>query len=97
MSGKKIIEGAKEALAVAKGEAQPAVEHHFRFPPWLPIETAPKDGTIIIVPGGIAYWLTKPEHGAPGWFTITACDWPGRRIEWEVKHWFPFPDPPKSV
>lgn len=66
---------------------------------WQPIETAPRDGTVIIVPGGIAYWRhwylrNGTLDRTPGWFTLTGCDWPGRPIHWEVQHWMPLPDPP---
>jgi hypothetical protein len=51
---------------------------------WQPIETAPKD-KVIIVSGGIAHW----RNGE--WWTLTGEQWPGRPIEWEVKHWMPLP------
>jgi hypothetical protein len=56
---------------------------------WQPIETAPKDGTLIIVPGGLAYWRNDE-----GWHTVTGEDWPGKPIRWEVTHWMPLPEPP---
>jgi len=64
---------------------------------WQPIETAPKDGTIIIVRGGVAYWRERTSHwdGAAGWWTIAGFDWPGRPIQWEVTHWMPLPEPPE--
>jgi hypothetical protein len=66
---------------------------------WREIETAPKDGTVIIVPGGIAYWRERRNHweGPGGWYTLTACDWPGRPIQWEVKVWQPLPEPPMTT
>lgn len=65
---------------------------------WQPIETAPRDGTVIIVPGGIAYWRERLNHweGPAGWYTITGFDWPGRPILWDVTHWMPTPEPPVS-
>lgn len=55
-----------------------------------PENPAPKDGTIIIVPGGIAHW-----YGGE-WRSLTAMDYPGRKIEWQVKHWMRFPNPPEK-
>ncbi len=57
---------------------------------WMEISTAPKDGTIILVSGGIAYWREKEQ----AWFTLTAEAYPGRPIQWEVTHWMPLPNPP---
>lgn len=57
---------------------------------WQPIETAPMDGTEILVPGGIAYYRIVDS----GWYTITAEKWPGKPIQWPVKHWMPLPAPP---
>lgn len=57
---------------------------------WQPIDSAPKDGTWIIVVGGIiAYWRAKDN----AWFTITAEEWPGKPIQWDVTHWMPLPQP----
>ena len=58
---------------------------------WQPIETAPRDGTPVLVTGGIAYW--REEKSA--WFTITGEEYPGRRIQWPVTHWMHLPAPPK--
>lgn len=57
---------------------------------WQPIATAPKDGTMIIVPGGVAHW-----HGG-AWKTLTAERWPGIVIAWDVQAWMPFPAPPQE-
>ena len=62
---------------------------------WQPIETAPKDGTLIIVHGGVAYWRERLNHWeTAGWYTITGIDYPGRPIQWEVKDWMPLPPAP---
>lgn len=58
---------------------------------WQPIETAPKDGTQILIPGGIAYWRADVD----GWYTITAVEWPGLPVQWNVTHWMPLPEPPR--
>ena len=54
---------------------------------WQPIETAPKDGTHILVEGGEAYW----RSGGP-WFSCSAQ----RYIEWSPKSWMPLPSPPPT-
>jgi len=56
---------------------------------WQPIETAPKDGSIIIVDGGTAYW----HRGYASWFSCSAQ----RPIDWNVTHWMPLPEPPKEI
>ena len=53
---------------------------------WRPIDTAPTDGTMVIVEGGVAWF----RDGC--WRTITGEEYPGRPIEWEVRYWMPFPD-----
>jgi hypothetical protein len=52
--GQKIIEGAKEALAIARGEQPAASIHHNGFtyvpkPVWQPIETARLDGKLCLL------------------------------------------------
>lgn len=66
---------------------------------WRPIETAPRDGTMILVHGGIAHWRERNNHweGPSGWYSLTGFDWPGRPIQWDVRHWMPFPAPPLPV
>ena len=66
---------------------------------WKPIDSAPKDGTVVIVPGGIAHWRVSPSpidqmKNVEGWWTLTGEEYPGRPIEWEVTHWMPLPSPP---
>lgn len=63
---------------------------------WQPIETAPKDGTEILLSDGacvsIGGWLSRQDVGDecpfgtdPGWWAV-ACHNP--------THWMPLPDPP---
>lgn len=64
---------------------------------WLPIETAPKDGTRVklLTQGGkedIGYWSNYPRYNPdnlPGeWSTeFGNCDTP-------ITHWMPLPEPP---
>lgn len=55
---------------------------------WQPIETAPRDGRMIGVPGGCAYWSPRMERWAAG---VGASY--GRPIEWPVTVWKSL-DPP---
>lgn len=66
---------------------------------WQPIESAPRDGTMIIVPGGIAYWRERLNHweGPACWMSITGLEKPGRPIQWKVTCWMPFPSPPPTA
>lgn len=66
---------------------------------WLPIETAPKDGTKVLlgrfikgfsdINGHIAidYWRSRSEHTFEGWGRFNAQYWP-------PTHWMPLPSPP---
>lgn len=62
---------------------------------WRPIESAPRDGTPILVGHAqrvIApvYWLTDQDAGVPGWYL-----WPPNvRLQWKPTHWMPLPTPP---
>lgn len=64
---------------------------------WQPIETAPKDGTGILLYRryegkflhlvDVGEWQ-KENEGGPRWA------W--RYSTWEPTHWMPLPDPPKE-
>jgi len=65
---------------------------------WRPIETAPKDGTMVLLYDGncsrfqwrivTAYWQTA--YGEPEWKTI------GKRGSFRTpSHWMPLPEPPR--
>lgn len=65
---------------------------------WQPIETAPKDGTEILV--------CAPSHGkGPGQFVVIVTfldgEWTTDRNSfdhsiWPPTHWMPLPHPPSS-
>ena len=59
---------------------------------WISVEDRlPERGSMVLVYGGIAIY-----QGDNTWYSITAIDWPGRLISWNVKHWMPIPEPPKE-
>lgn len=64
---------------------------------WMPIETAPKDGTEIwaYTPerGGIQFkTLWGPDYCKDGWGPIDSCC--GYYEDMKPTHWKPLPDPP---
>lgn len=71
---------------------------------WLPIETAPKDGTKVLLhvvtPPGDSYatMVGLPE----GWESTEAGFWCVDRGEWttgtagDPTHWMPLPPPPED-
>lgn len=72
---------------------------------WQPIETAPKDGTEILISDGdyiaIAEWRDdasfKQFENGPGW-QIFDCEDPF--YSWatdSATHWMPLPEPPTSA
>lgn len=71
---------------------------------WQPIETAPRDGTPILISNGVsvmeARWLTECQMGqfvtAPGWQVVECEDgWYsiGLEADWPT-HWMPLPAAP---
>ena len=63
---------------------------------WLSIETAPKDGTDILLWFGPAVgwvalckWYQKPKRG---WCWV--CSYTHKRHGFEPTHWMPLPAPP---
>jgi hypothetical protein len=59
---------------------------------WQPIETAPKDGTIVLVWDGenmaVADWVEFPYRPGGGWME-------GIEVFSDPTHWMPLPEPPK--
>lgn len=54
-------------------------------------ERLPEDGQVVIVHGGIAFRQNNV------WRTLTGEAYPGRIIQWVVKHWRPLPSPPDAA
>lgn len=68
-------------------------EHH-----WRPIETAPKEGSILLWTGNAEkptmFWGAMREYGKharPGWWIVTSG------ISVEPTHWQPLPAPPGEL
>lgn len=69
---------------------------------WQPIETAPKDGTHVLVRGTQKTWTCtriacrheRPSWSGPGvhvsWLTVPG-DW-----QFTPTHWMPLPPPPEQ-
>ena len=69
-------------------------------PQWLPIETAPKDGSdLILWPGlrrpvapAVGAWLDT--KGGPCWYDLSVGHHNGL---WKPTRWMPLPDAPKEA
>lgn len=68
---------------------------------WQPIETAPRDGTHILVATegtiGLVWWedYAVELYDGVGWRDHGDMGW-GGMIGAEPTHWMPLPDPPSS-
>ena len=60
---------------------------------WISVaDRKPDHCRVVLVRGGVAYY----KHDSAEWFTISGEDWPGKKIQWEVKHWMPLPNSPSN-
>lgn len=67
---------------------------------WKPIESAPKDGTEIIIlllgHAVSARWLeNEPGYSGSGWVTLESRE--GFYMPEVPKYWMPLPQPPKGL
>lgn len=57
---------------------------------WLPIDTAPKDGTLILC------WPRDDEHATAYWqegrWRVGCCG----QSYYNIKYWMPLPSPPEN-
>lgn len=71
---------------------------------WRPIDTAPTDGTPLLLICASAYSPTATEgwwmngHGGEGWYHYSRPEekWHGGVVRWFPTHWMPLPPPPSS-
>jgi hypothetical protein len=60
---------------------------------WQPIETAPKDGTLIL---GVKFDTDgQPWLAAFEWIIAGIWDAYQWEVDWEPTHWMPLPAPPQ--
>jgi hypothetical protein len=96
------LEVKRESIAAALRTAYAAGAEADR---WQPIETAPRDGTSILVAGGTITWhgpgttvtLEEVSHvnwDGAGWWVGNDED--GEHISCEPTHWMPLPQKPKE-
>ena len=64
---------------------------------WQPIETAPKDGSKVLLTDGdrteIAHWWGKAQEG---FWEVWTCE-PFYEDFKQPTHWMPLPQPPKKA
>ncbi len=69
---------------------------------WQPIETAPKDGTRILVWDGdllaVADWDQPHVCARTNAWCVGECDgeYNDRTTMWKPTHWMPLPEPPSK-
>ena len=62
---------------------------------WQPIETAPKDGTIVLLWGTYGSMMCANSKPIVGWFSRGW--WTERMTLSHVTHWMPLPDAPVAA
>jgi hypothetical protein len=89
VGGIKTVEHQRQAMAAALDAVDQLRLRNVAQSAWQPIETAPKDGTEVIVVERhlvrISFW-DEPRGGV--W-----SKWPGRE-PWDPTHWMPLPTIP---
>lgn len=62
---------------------------------WMPIETAPKDGTFYLAASGRRYAvLNEPPGCVRGQWHLLEGEWRGESDAFQPTHWQPLPPPP---
>lgn len=60
---------------------------------WQPIETAPKDTTVLLYGAKRLEMCVGMNHSRDGWVTDTTSEWLSM---YTPTHWMPLPEPPKK-
>lgn len=69
---------------------------------WMPIETAPKDGTEFLAwwphleRQAVTYWAKSTRWGA-NWFAYVCKSSAPRNMSAKPSHWMPLPPAPQGV
>ncbi len=65
---------------------------------WMPIDTAPKDGTLVIISGGIAaYRENKTYPKLSCWYSVSGFPMViAEHLINQPTHWMPLPEPPAA-
>lgn len=66
---------------------------------WQPIETAPKDGALVLIAerGGrvqVAKWMIEPWGTKGDWYVQLTSGGADTYPTTDVTHWMPLPSPP---
>lgn len=74
---------------------------------WQPIETAPKDETVVLLwcPQSwdtdfvrVGWWFeAESPHEDSGWYDDEAASHPLTDLYGEPTHWMPLPEPPRDT
>lgn len=69
---------------------------------WQPIETAPRDGTRVLLAHdewvGAGAWCKEGNGNGPFWTDYSVASWPYEEYaEIAPSHWMPLPDAPVSA
>lgn len=62
---------------------------------WQPIDTAPKDGTLILMADGGSVLCGLWSKDESGWVDGSR-DRNGELVTWDATHWMPLPAPPEA-
>jgi len=63
---------------------------------WQPIETAPRDGTLILIAGGTFFGVDIAAWRRDGWCGGYGAEYDGEYWH-KPTHWMPLPPPPKDT
>lgn len=68
---------------------------NYRAPQWQPVETAPKDGTLVLL-----WWPYWRQRAVIGYYATLADRWQSSEVLYDAEpptHWMPLPLPPETA